>query len=115
GGGGCGSPSSLRGGRGCPSPRWRRLPVPPAPDLLACYGPAVVFGWAFAVQAGVPAPAVPMLLGAGALSGSGHMDLALSIVAAMTATVGADVLWYALGRVYGVRGFESLCLVSLAR
>jgi membrane protein DedA with SNARE-associated domain/rhodanese-related sulfurtransferase len=85
----------------------------PAPDLLARYGAAVVFGWAFAVQAGVPAPAVPMLLGAGVLSGSGHMDLALSIVAAMTATLGADVLWYALGRAYGLRVFETLFRFSL--
>jgi membrane protein DedA with SNARE-associated domain/rhodanese-related sulfurtransferase len=87
--------------------------VAPAPDLLAHYGTAVVFAWAFAVQAGVPAPAVPMLLGAGALSGSGHMDLALSILAAMTATVGADVLWYSLGRSHGVRVFETLCRFSL--
>src|SRR5262245_7239284 len=54
-----------------------------------------------------------MLLGAGALSGSGHMDLALSIVAAMTATLGADLLWYALGRAYGLRVFETLCRFSL--
>jgi membrane protein DedA with SNARE-associated domain/rhodanese-related sulfurtransferase len=87
--------------------------VAPAPDLLAHYGTAVVFAWAFAVQAGVPAPAVPMLVGAGALSGSGHMDLALSILAAMTATVGADVLWYSLGRAHGVRVFETLCRFSL--
>jgi len=83
--------------------------VAPAPDLLAHYGAAVVFAWAFAVQAGLPAPAVPMLLGAGALSGSGHMDLAVSILAAMTATLGADVLWYSLGRSHGVRVFEILC------
>jgi membrane protein DedA with SNARE-associated domain/rhodanese-related sulfurtransferase len=87
--------------------------VAPAPDLLARYGTAVVFGWAFAVQAGVPAPAVPMLLGAGALSGSGHMGLALSIAAAMTAAVGADVVWYALGRAYGLRVFETLFRFSL--
>lgn len=85
----------------------------PAPDLLAHYGTAVVFAWAFAVQAGVPAPAVPMLLGAGALSGSGHMDLALSILAAVTATLGADVLWYSLGRSHGLRVFEILCRFSL--
>ncbi len=85
----------------------------PAPDLLAHYGTAVVFAWAFAVQAGLPAPAVPMLLGAGVLSGSGHMNLAVSILAAMTATVGADVLWYSLGRSHGVRVFETLCRFSL--
>ena len=85
----------------------------PAPDLLAHYGAAVVFAWAFAVQAGLPAPAVPMLLGAGALSGSGHMGLAVSILAAMTATLGADVLWYALGRSHGLRVLETLCRFSL--
>jgi len=87
--------------------------VAPAPDLLAESSVAVVFAWAFAVQAGVPAPAVPMLLGAGALSGAGRMDLALSILAAMTATVGADVLWYSLGRSHGLRVFEILCRFSM--
>ena len=85
----------------------------PAPDLLAHYGTAVVFAWAFAVQAGLPAPAVPMLVGAGALSGAGHMNLAVSILAAVTATVGADVLWYALGRWHGLRVLETLCRFSL--
>lgn len=85
----------------------------PAPDLLAHYGTAVVFAWAFAVQAGLPAPAVPMLLGAGVLSGSGHMNLAVSILAAMTATLGADVLWYVLGRSHGLRVLETLCRFSL--
>ena len=84
----------------------------PAPDLLMNYGLVVVFAWAFAVQAGAPAPAVPMLLGAGALSGSGRMDLALAITAAMAATVGADVLWYALGRSHGTRVLGVLCRFS---
>jgi membrane protein DedA with SNARE-associated domain len=75
--------------------------VTPVPDLLAQYGLAVIFAWAFAVQAGVPAPAIPMLLGAGALSGSGHMHLTLAVAAAMAATVAADVVWYSLGRSQG--------------
>jgi len=85
----------------------------PVPDLLTQYGLAVVFAWAFAVQAGVPAPAVPMLLGAGALSGSGRMDLALAVAAAMAATVGADLLWYSLGRCHGTRVLGILCRFSL--
>src|SRR5213594_3176691 len=85
----------------------------PAPDLLMNYGVAVVFAWAFAVQAGLPAPAVPMLLGAGALSGSGHMDITDSILAAMIATLGADILWYSLGRSRGPRMFDILCRFSL--
>jgi membrane protein DedA with SNARE-associated domain/rhodanese-related sulfurtransferase len=82
------------------------------PELLVQYGLAVVFAWAFAVQAGVPAPAVPMLLGAGALSGSGQMNLALAIGAAMIATLGADVLWYALGRSLGAPVLGTLCRFS---
>jgi membrane protein DedA with SNARE-associated domain/rhodanese-related sulfurtransferase len=84
-----------------------------APDLLTQYGLAVVFAWAFAVQAGAPAPAVPMLLGAGALSGTGRMHLGLAIAAAMAATVAADVVWYSLRRSHGTRALELLCRFSL--
>jgi len=62
------------------------------PDLLVQYGVPILFAWAFAVQSGVPLPAAPVLLGAGALSGSGRMNLALAIGATMIAALGADVL-----------------------
>jgi len=87
--------------------------VAPVPDLLMEHGVAVVFAWAFAVQAGVPAPAIPMLLGAGALSGAGQMDLATAVAAAMAATLGADVIWYSLGRSQGTRVLGVLCRFSL--
>ena len=87
--------------------------MPPLPELLIQHGVTVLFVWAFAVQAGVPAPAIPMLVGAGALSGSGQMHLALAVVAAMAAAVGADVLWYALGRSRGARVLGALCRFSL--
>jgi membrane protein DedA with SNARE-associated domain/rhodanese-related sulfurtransferase len=83
------------------------------PDILIQYGVVVLFAWAFAVQAGLPIPAVPMLVGAGALSGAGHMNLVLAIGVAMLATVGADVLWYALGRSLGARALGALCRFSL--
>ena len=73
----------------------------------------MLFAWAFAVQAGVPAPAVPLLLGAGALSGSGQMSLALAVAAAVAATVGADVVWYSLGRSHGTQVLGILCRFSL--
>jgi membrane protein DedA with SNARE-associated domain len=73
------------------------------PDLLVQYGLAVVFAWAFVVHAGVPAPAIPMLGGAGSLSGSGKMHLLLGIAAAVAASLSADVLWYSLGRFQGGR------------
>src|SRR5262249_17210975 len=83
------------------------------PDLLTQYGVAASFFWAFAVQAGAPAPAVPMLLGAGELSGTGRMNLASAIAAAMAATVVADVVWYSLGRSHGTRVLALLCRFSL--
>ncbi len=85
----------------------------PIPDLLVQYGVVVLFAWAFAVQAGLPAPAIPMLLGAGVLSGSGRMNLAVAVGAAMVATLSADVLWYALGRSLGMRALGALCRFSL--
>jgi membrane protein DedA with SNARE-associated domain len=84
-----------------------------APDLLTQYGLPIIFGWAFAVQVGAPAPALPMLIGAGVLSGAGRLDLALAIAAAMAATLAADVLWYWLGRFHGTRVLELLCRFSL--
>ena len=44
------------------------------PDVLVEYGVVMLFAWAFAVQAGVPAAAVPILVGAGVLSGSPAYD-----------------------------------------
>jgi membrane protein DedA with SNARE-associated domain len=85
----------------------------PASDLLVQHGVAVLVAWAFAVQAGVPVPAVPILVGAGALAGSGRMDLAIAVAAATAATLGADVLWYSLGRAHGTRVLEILCRFSL--
>jgi membrane protein DedA with SNARE-associated domain len=70
------------------------------PDLLLQYGVVVLFAWAFAVQAGVPAPAVPMLLGAGVLSGSGRMHLALAVAGSagvVPICLGRFVLYAAAG------------------
>ena len=85
------------------------------PDVLVQYGVVVLFAWALAVQAGVPAPAVPILVGAGVLSGSGQMNLVLAIVAATAATIAADALWYTLGRAYGTRVLATLLRFSLDR
>jgi membrane protein DedA with SNARE-associated domain/rhodanese-related sulfurtransferase len=86
--------------------------MPPVADLLREYGVALLFVWAFGVQAGLPAPAIPVLLAAGALSGSG-LRLAVAIGAAVAATLGADILWYWLGRTRGARVLAILCRISL--
>src|SRR6266852_7317531 len=40
-------------------------------DILVRYGYVVVFGWVFAEQIGLPIPAMPVLLAAGAMAGTG--------------------------------------------
>jgi len=87
--------------------------VAPVPDLLVQYGAVVVFVWTFAVQAGVPAPAVPMLVGAGALAGSGHINFPLLVGTATVAALSADLLWYRLGCFHGAQVLATLCRFSL--
>jgi membrane protein DedA with SNARE-associated domain/rhodanese-related sulfurtransferase len=89
-------------------------------DLLMRHRMAVIFVWSFGVQGGAPIPAVPMLLGAGALAGAGQMNLMLAVATAVAATLAADVLWYILGlfvggRVLGILGRLSLDPDSFVR
>jgi membrane protein DedA with SNARE-associated domain len=44
-------------------------------DILARHGYAVLFGWMFAEQIGLPIPTVPVLLASGALAGNGRLGL----------------------------------------
>jgi len=74
---------------------------------------AVIFAWSFGVQGGAPIPAVPMLLGAGALAGAGQMSLMLAVATAVAATLAADVLWYTLGLFVGARLLGILGRLSL--
>jgi membrane protein DedA with SNARE-associated domain len=56
---------------------------------------------------------VPLLIAAGALSGSGKINLALAAGLAITAVLLADVFWYYLGRYRGSRVLKLLCRISL--
>ena len=43
-------------------------------DFLIQHGLAVLFGWVLVEQLGVPVPAMPLLLAAGALAGTEHLS-----------------------------------------
>jgi membrane protein DedA with SNARE-associated domain/rhodanese-related sulfurtransferase len=58
----------------------------------------VLFGWVLANQGGVPLPAVPVLLAAGALGARGRMSLVEVVALTVVASLCADVGWYGLGR-----------------
>jgi membrane protein DedA with SNARE-associated domain len=84
-----------------------------AVDFLIHHGYTLLFAWVLIEQLGLPIPAVPMILAAGALAGSGRMNLAVSVGAALIAVILADVFWYCLGRYRGARILKLLCRISL--
>jgi membrane protein DedA with SNARE-associated domain len=69
--------------------------------FLVQYGSLVLFSVVFGEQTGVPLPAIPVLLAAGALAGAGKMNLALAVLLSVAACLGGDVVWYQLGRYRG--------------
>jgi membrane protein DedA with SNARE-associated domain len=81
---------------------------------LLRYGVALVFGNVFLEQIGAPVPAVPALIVAGALSREGKMSSTHILLAAVSASVIADYLWFLLGRRYGYKILRTLCRISLS-
>ncbi|MDX1578752.1 MAG: VTT domain-containing protein [Gemmatimonadota bacterium] len=67
----------------------------------------------FLNQLGVPVPAVPYMLAAGALAGLGQLDLGLLILISVAAALPADLLWYEIGRRRGMGAIRFMCRVSL--
>ncbi len=63
-------------------------------------GPAgylVLFAWVFAEQIGLPVPATPALLAAGALAATGGLNVTLIMLVALAASLLGDSLWFRAG------------------
>jgi membrane protein DedA with SNARE-associated domain len=84
-----------------------------AADFLIRHGYAVLFGWVLLEQMGLPIPAAPLLIAAGALARAGKMNLTFAVALAFVAVILADLFWYALGRYRGGRILKLLCRISL--
>src|ERR1700679_1807991 len=82
-------------------------------DFLVRNGIAVVFAGVFAEQIGIPLPAAPWLLAAGALIAADKMNLFVVFAGAVFASLLADMIWFYLGRHYGNRILNVLCRISL--
>lgn len=78
------------------------------------YGVPLVFFNVLLEQLGLPVPAVPALIVAGALSRDGRMSSTHVLLASVAASLLADSLWFALGRRYGYRILRTLCRISLS-
>jgi membrane protein DedA with SNARE-associated domain len=83
-------------------------------EFLVRHGATVLFAAVFIEQMGVPQPAAPWLLAAGALSGTGKMNwLPALSAAAFGSVLMADLIWFYLGRHGGQRVLSLLCRISL--
>src|SRR6266496_519138 len=89
------------------------LSLEQAADFLIRHGYALLFGWVLLEQMGLPIPAVPLLIAAGALAGAGKMNLTFAVALAFIAVILADLFWYSLGRYRGGRILKLLCRISL--
>ena len=77
-------------------------------QFLTSFGGLAVFAVVFADQAGLPVPAPPVLLAAGALVAAGKLDAMLAVGMAATAAILADSLWFCLGRKSGGRAMQAV-------
>ncbi len=81
--------------------------------FLVRHGYALLFVWLLLEQLGLPLPAIPVLLAAGALAGAGRMSLALALAVALAGALLGDAVWYLLGRRRGAKVLNLLCRMSL--
>jgi membrane protein DedA with SNARE-associated domain/rhodanese-related sulfurtransferase len=82
-------------------------------EFLVRHGTAVLFGLVFVEQMGMPLPAAPWLLAAGALAAAGKMNWAMALGAATFGSLLADMIWFYFGRFYGSRVLNLVCRISL--
>jgi membrane protein DedA with SNARE-associated domain/rhodanese-related sulfurtransferase len=81
--------------------------------LISEYGLVIVFANVFVEQLGVPVPAIPTLVVAGAFAASGRLSMVAVFLVAVVASLVADAAWYVAGRRYGNGVMKTLCWISL--
>jgi len=82
-------------------------------QFIIDHGPPILFVVVFLEQMGLPLPALPWLLAAGALSAMAKFSPLLGIGVTMLACLAADALWFYLGRYRGTQVLNFLCRISL--
>jgi membrane protein DedA with SNARE-associated domain len=82
--------------------------------LLHIYGALIVFGVVLLEQIGLPIPAFPVLIIAGALAVDKGANWPLFLAASVVACLISDFFWFRAGRFYGKRVLRLLCKISLS-
>lgn len=80
---------------------------------LSEYGLIIVIVNVLLDQIGLPVPAVPTLIVAGALAAQGHLSLPALLAGSVVACLLPDCGWYLIGQKYGIRVLKILCRISL--
>jgi membrane protein DedA with SNARE-associated domain len=81
--------------------------------FIRTYGYSALFGVMVIEQFVPPLPGEPVLLGAGALAGTGHLRLWFTAALALAGTVVGDLVWYEIGRRGGQRVLKWMCRLSI--
>jgi membrane protein DedA with SNARE-associated domain len=81
---------------------------------LARHGIGLVFGNVLVEQAGLPIPAIPVMVAAGGLAVEGRLTPWKVMTAAVGAVMLADTLWYLLGRWQGRRVLKTVCKIAIS-
>ena len=81
--------------------------------LLAQHGLVLVFANVLLTQVGVPVPAVPLLVVAGAFVMDGQMDVASLLSVSILASLIGDSIWFLGGRRYGYPVLRALCRIAI--
>lgn len=81
--------------------------------MRAPFGLSLIFLNVLLEQLGLPVPAIPILVVAGALAANGELPASGVFALALAASLIGDSAWYLAGRAYGVRVMKLLCRISL--
>jgi membrane protein DedA with SNARE-associated domain/rhodanese-related sulfurtransferase len=82
-------------------------------STLESYGVTIVAANVLLDQIGLPVPAVPTLIVAGAMAAEGKLPLPSLFAYSVMACLAADCSWYLVGQKYGIRVLKTLCKISL--
>jgi membrane protein DedA with SNARE-associated domain/rhodanese-related sulfurtransferase len=83
-------------------------------ELLHTHGALIVFGTVLVEQLGMPIPAMPVLIVAGALAMQGTISWTLCLAVSVLACLISDFFWFGAGRRHGKRVLRLLCRISLS-
>lgn len=82
-------------------------------QFLSEFGYLVLGLWVLAESIGLPLPAMPVLLAAGALAAKGPMQLSVALAVSVFSCLVGDIFWFAIGRRGNHKVLRLICKISL--